>query len=540
VSLVEKIIRYPALSVGILFLLVEAFICPYGDFPLNDDWAYALCVKNFVRDGNFNFSFWQAIPNLPSIFAGIIFCKVFGFSFVVLRMTSILLTFSSVLLLGHTLGKYHPVKRNIFLILLVFAFNPLVFNLSNTFMPENMLTFLTIACIHFILSYLTNETKRALFFLSLFSLLAVLSRQSALIIPLSFVLVHFLLKRKEKWLSFIPLLVSSLALFLFNEISKSKGILPANYGLQANGIFLRVLHPNGWLILKLAYYPLNSLICLGLFLLPISLSFFNELKQILRANKNAHLVLFFFLIWTSLKLYFASDTLPSNGNMLYQGGLGPVIMNGMDTDHLSSNSFGFICLNLVLNATGILSCFLLFFKCRSNILNETQRFFALFTFALTFTYLIAISLNFANDRYLVFILPFLFFVFLFQTTINIRTLKFTLPFIFLALYAILGTKDYLNLNEQRKNAGDFFVREKKLAPCDIDGGFEYNGWNCSSAGNYIPTHQGRWWWVKDDRNIISTEKLDSSYAVQAEYNSFQFLRSDISIYCLSKKSDPKR
>jgi hypothetical protein len=538
-SLVEKIFRYPAISVGVLFLVAEIFIFPNGNFPLNDDWAYALCVKNFVSAGSFSFSFWQAIPNLPSILLGIIFCKIFGFSFVVLRMTSILLTFSSVLLLGHTLGKYHSNKRTVFLILLVFAFNPLVFNLSNTFMPESMLTFLTIACVHFILSHINTQGKAAFVGLSVFSSLAVLSRQSALVIPLSFVAVNFLLKRKEKWMSFFPLIMSALALFLFTEIAKAKDVLPANYGLQANSIFYQLLHPSAWLILKLAYYPLNSLICLGLLLLPISLSFFKEMQQILRSNKYAHLILFFLLIWTTLKLYYAYDTFPCNGNMFYQGGLGPVIMNGMDTDHLNNHSFGFVCLNSLLSLLGILSCFVIFFKLRSLVSNETQKFFALFTFILSFIYLTAISCNFANDRYLVFILPFLLSAFAFHTSIDISKIKFILPFVFLTLYAILGTNDYLAVNEQRKNAADYFMNEKKLAPCDIDGGFEYNGWNCSTNGKYLPTHKGRWWWVKDDQYLISAE-IFPSYEVQAEFEAFQFLRPDIKIYCLCKKTEPNR
>ena len=61
----------------LLFLLVELLINPLGEFCLNDDWAYAQAVSNYVQTSELKFSFWQAIPGLPLIFTGVFFSKLF-------------------------------------------------------------------------------------------------------------------------------------------------------------------------------------------------------------------------------------------------------------------------------------------------------------------------------------------------------------------------------------------------------------------------------------------------------------------------------
>jgi len=45
-----------------LFLLVELFIWPTGEFPLNDDWSYSRSVEAYVNHGKIEFSDWVAIP----------------------------------------------------------------------------------------------------------------------------------------------------------------------------------------------------------------------------------------------------------------------------------------------------------------------------------------------------------------------------------------------------------------------------------------------------------------------------------------------
>ena len=96
----------PALPAAIVFLICESLVFDNGNFPLNDDWAYAFCIKNFLSNGTFSMSFWQAIPALPQIGLGILFTKLFGFSFGVLRITSVLISFITVLVFGNLLRKF--------------------------------------------------------------------------------------------------------------------------------------------------------------------------------------------------------------------------------------------------------------------------------------------------------------------------------------------------------------------------------------------------------------------------------------------------
>ena len=52
-------------------MLAAAFaIRPLGDFPLNDDWAFALPVKWLVERGQLQFTDWQAMTLIGQVTLG--------------------------------------------------------------------------------------------------------------------------------------------------------------------------------------------------------------------------------------------------------------------------------------------------------------------------------------------------------------------------------------------------------------------------------------------------------------------------------------
>ena len=80
-SIKHFIFRNNWLIVVLLYLMVEIYIQPIGEFPLNDDWAYTNAIHSFIYQGNIYFYNIIAIPFLTQYFIGIGVAKLFGFSY---------------------------------------------------------------------------------------------------------------------------------------------------------------------------------------------------------------------------------------------------------------------------------------------------------------------------------------------------------------------------------------------------------------------------------------------------------------------------
>lgn len=122
------------LAFGYLILII--IVNPLGEFPINDDWAYARSVLFLVEDGEFNLLDWGAMTLVSQVVWGAIWVKLFGFSFEVLRLSTIVLGLvalmgSYYLLLGIT--KEHWIALTGTCVLLV---QPLFLVLANSFMTD--------------------------------------------------------------------------------------------------------------------------------------------------------------------------------------------------------------------------------------------------------------------------------------------------------------------------------------------------------------------------------------------------------------------
>ena len=71
-----------------IWAIAVVLVNPIGDFPLNDDWAYAQSVKSLLETGNFQLPGWAVANLLPQALWGALFCLPFGFSFTALRKSS--------------------------------------------------------------------------------------------------------------------------------------------------------------------------------------------------------------------------------------------------------------------------------------------------------------------------------------------------------------------------------------------------------------------------------------------------------------------
>lgn len=485
-----------------LFFLVELIIDPIGEFCLNDDWAYAQAVRTYVQNSELKFSFWQAIPGLPLIFTGIFFSKFFGFSFTLLRFISIAAVFFSALLIDANLKRLQIDPTQRLFILLLFVFNPLTLYLGNSFMPDVFQLFLGIVTFHFLLRYLENGKNITYVLFILFGLLLSLNRQTGLLLPLIFAI---LLLQKGNWnakkmfLALFPFLLTCLALFLFGHLAKD--FLPQNYNLQLNNILNILWKPRLNNFVVIAYYFVTSTLCLGLFILPLTISSFKQSYSVLKNSRISQLTLLVYLILVVIKLLYSGNLLPFVGNSFYHLGVGPVIMTGFNTDEGQTLSLTAKIIWILLNFVGAIS----FFISMQGILKrgEDKGSVSSFFNLLFVLYLLPLCFSYANDRYLLFLLPFYWMAYAISGKTESNKLSFLFLFLPLFYFGVAGTNDHLSLNRARMQATDYLVKEKHISPQNIDGGFEFNAWHATDSKNYKASHTGRWWFVAQDDYIIS-------------------------------------
>ncbi|MBP8032943.1 MAG: glycosyltransferase family 39 protein [Bacteroidia bacterium] len=363
IDIFKKVLRYfqehVSLLVIIIFVIVEFLINPIGEFCLNDDWAYAKAVKTYLETSELKFSFWQAIPGLPLVFTGIFFSKLFGFSFTLLRLISVGCVIISTLLIDSNLKRLAVSKTNRLLVLMLFVFNPLTISLGNSFMPDVFQMFLGIVCFHFMILYLGNRSVLHFLLFIVFSVLLCLNRQTGVLIPIVFAIIFLIIEKrnvKNLGLAVLPFVITYAVLFIFEYSAKS--ILPQNYNLQLNNILATLLHPNLSSVKTIGYYFITSTVCLGLFILPFTISSLKENYELLKRSLLSKIIFVGYFSLISIKLFYSGNVFPFVGNMFYHLGVGPVILTGFNTDENQVLPFFTTCIWACLNFVGGLSFFI--------------------------------------------------------------------------------------------------------------------------------------------------------------------------------------
>ncbi|HET7924933.1 MAG TPA: hypothetical protein VFL30_08540, partial [Rhodanobacteraceae bacterium] len=91
----------PAITVAAVALALAFAVDPRGNFPLNDDWAYAHSVEWLFVEHRIRLSDWIAMNLLPQTLLGTLATAIGGFAFTTLRhLTQIVAAAVAVLALG--------------------------------------------------------------------------------------------------------------------------------------------------------------------------------------------------------------------------------------------------------------------------------------------------------------------------------------------------------------------------------------------------------------------------------------------------------
>lgn len=133
----------------VLFVLTAlALVRPFGDFPLNDDWAYAYSVRVLLEEGQLRLSDWVPASTVFHIVWGAAWSLALGESFAVLRLSVVFWLALGAFLLPATLRRLGASEGAAALAGLAFAANPLALSFGLTYHTDVPFVALGIASLY--------------------------------------------------------------------------------------------------------------------------------------------------------------------------------------------------------------------------------------------------------------------------------------------------------------------------------------------------------------------------------------------------------
>lgn len=530
--------RYRYFSLLILITVVSEFIVnPVGDFPLNDDWCYGKAVYYSSLD-KFTVGGFGAMTLATHILWGMLFTKLFGFTFTVLRFSTLLSSLVGLFFLNKLITKITANTILAFCVCLVLLFNPLYFNLSNTFMTDiNFNTLLVISCYY---AYTFFETRRPLFFILFFlvCIAMVLLRQFGIVLPLCFTLACFALKEKRwQWLVFslmgVMLVYFSLKVYeqylitILPKISayKFSGSVKISDRVFWDTLFLNMNDRFKSILLQVLVYSS-----------PLVVFFISAISK---SYKRPTVVLIFGISGFIVYNFFYEKSFVM-GNVFSNMSLGPetfyeslYAVKGHNYSGLFSIILDIMNWALPTLTVGTLFMFLITFF-RSKRLSELMQPNTLFLVAFVFMYVFMILITESYfDRYH---LPLITVCLILVGTIGMANKpKLGLEFVVVSCFfyiSVFGTKDYLSLNNTRWEAYRFLRTKEHVTAKQVNGGFELNCWNDAKPN----------WWanykVIKPYDYLIQFKVEAGFKLYKEYEFQRYLpykKDKISIFVREDK-----
>ena len=561
--------------VGIVFIVFELIASPAGNFPLNDDWSYAVGVKNLLESGHLRITSWTLAAAIFHVSSAALFCKIAGFSFEALRIYTLCFSGMGLALLAMFMRRM-KVDWLIVLLFVLFVFsNPLYFSLSQTFMMDVPTAVLIFGSVFLLTgSWKTKGALRLIQSLAgaVLSALAVSNREVYVLVPIVYFAFVAYSSRKSNSkqnaagisvqdCTFPSLVEAALPLvlsiaFIGWHLWWINNVTGVPFCMVVEKQYLQNLWSAGALLplLSALMSLLRLFIYLGLLLLPFTVWSFPALLNRLELKQRTLLTLVTveLVAILPLGLLLSRNIMPLADNMIFDFGLGPILLGGNQGAWPAFAQAPRLFWQLITVFSGMGAALLggslaalviaLRQKARSSAppWKYTDAVCTLLLL-ISFTYVLAICLRGFFDRYLI-VLFLLFAVILGHATTFAPTrdlakntwqqffcfAKFipkahpvlavlsALFAVSIATYSLLGTHDYFAWNRARWTALDAAMSVDKIPPSKIDGGYEFNHWYVYEPGNKSIDVR------KDDvvhtpDEFMLTMEPRASYVIQAAY-----------------------
>ncbi len=549
-------------SIAILLCLwgtIILFISPAGEFMINDDWIFISIVEDLLTGEKVNATGWgDGGPSiLFHILWGLLFSLIFGFSVTTLRISVLFLAICgslAFLVLLRQIGTRRWVALWATLTLLL---NPIFLSQSFTFMTD--ISFLSMVIFSILFLHIGVEKGRDIFLVAgLFcSLLAILTRQIGLVIPLGFLATIYLHPKGKKFkfskILLMTVIITIVPWFCYELYLWKTGSTP----IISHPVFKNItLQP---MAKGIADYTLSLLSRTGIILLYTS--FFLSPLLVLRTNQLVKLkavrriivfsVIAFLLFEICLIAGLINPPIGFHRNIIYNFGIGPVLLKDIyllgiqRTLALPKPLFYLIVFWSLLSAAALLyfstqtiQCLLS--KFQKNLCKD-KCFTSSFALISVFIYSGIIILTGFHDRYLIPVCTLLTIWIANQISMA-KISRWSFPVIssfiivlFLGGMSILGVKDFMSTKRSLHKAHHHIIKDMGVNPCLIDGGFEFNGYHCSKINHLELNDTYSWWWVSKEKYLITLGPLPSYQTVKM-FPFSRYLGNDGAIHILEQKN----
>ncbi len=525
----------PTVILLLLWGMAILIINPVGEFMVNDDWSFLKTLETLKKEGRMVDTGWGPIghpggPSLiPHLIWGLVFTKIWGFSLTTLRISVLIMgivgSFGLLMLL-----RVSGVSPRLSLwATLALIFNPLFLSQCFTFMTD--ITFVSLAIFSILFLHLGVQRSRLLLIVVglLLALVAILTRQIGIVIPIGFVTACFVHPKGRELgrpkmlflavsITVIPWLGYEFFLYLIGSTPITKH---------------QVVH-------KILAYPLTKgfpgylgFLCSHLFIAMCYACFLVSpvlalrYGQYLRSNIFRYflgaLTAAFIILEVAILAGLVDPPVVFYRNVIFDFGIGPILLKdtyimGIErTATISTPLFYLLVYWAVLTVVVVIvlgiSSLRRLLKSDSKIESTPMSFIASFSLIASLIYLGIILLTGFHDRYLIPVC-ILFIVWLVSdmppAEDSLLSLwKFTpalVPLLFLSVVSVLGLSDFMDMKRSLHNAHNYLVNDLETTPCQVDGGFEFNGYHCYQK-DFKPIEGLSWWWVAREDYLVTLGPL---------------------------------
>lgn len=530
---------YRGTLVYLLFIIWLASILlvnPSGDFPFGDDFAYAGPIKKYLDTGNLKITDWSSMTLVGHLWIGIFVSKIFGFSFEVLRMISLVFGLAGGIASYKIFRILGLSELKSFFAAILIIFNATYYLIAFSFHTD--ITFFGVfsSAFLFYLLFLQNSRPIHLVIAVVLNIYAFLIRDLALILPFAFAASYIHrkgLKKKQIIIAVITISALVTAYLLHRYWLVNYHGLPHNMDFCKNKMIGIILSNPLKLIFTLAKNFYYCIVYYGFSFLPITVFLLLSKNSYLRINK--YLLFFLILIFSSITVGIL-HYIPKAFNqceVLLAGNIKFHNFCYTDVDNPSAEFIFSFNRNIIYIFTilGFLSGLYLLsavfqiikekFRINKKSVLKSISSNNLFSCLFILLYFIPIMTQVPSTRYylppMIVILVIIFQILRPLNKINtiskLATSAIALIFFY---YSLSGAHDMLEYNRTVNKALTFLNNEMNIPPDRIDGGFEYNAWHFYDYN--FRSRQGRnWWWVHDNQYRVLCGKSEN-YSVIKEYN----------------------
>ena len=519
----------------------------------NDDWSFVQSYQALFEEGRLIATGWgQGGPSLIfHLLWGGLFAGLFGYSMTVLRISVLFLGAVGTCGLLVFLNSLGLSRRKSLLGAMILAVNPLYLSLSFTYMTD--VTFASLMILTMLSINIAGNSASKKVFLAglLLCLAAILTRQIGLALPLGLLAATFICGRQFHMgriqTTLFIVAVTIVPWLAWEMMLQGSGSTPVVNHEIVTGIWNQLLGKGP------IEYGLS--ICTRFLILLLYVSFFLSPFWILYGGRYLRhravrkslwvYIVLSVLLETGIISHIIEPPVAFNRNIIIDFGIGPLLFK--DTYILGLSALTRIppplyYLLIILSLPGALlilaESIRFLHRLSDGGRNRKPEWPAVFLFFSALFYGSTVCITGFHDRYLIPLVILLLgwlAIELPGSTMGakmplLRSAVSFLLLLFLGFFSITGTHDFVAARRAAHRAHCFLLSELKVDPCNVDGGFEFNGYHCRFR---IKENKPglSWWWVESEEYLVSLNMLPG-YGVVRSYPIKRWLGADGEVYVL--------